>query len=57
MKPILLGTAFAAVACMTIIALILSLANRQTLDHPYSEQVKRLTTVSQDAFLTLVNTN
>ncbi|XP_056607602.1 ectonucleoside triphosphate diphosphohydrolase 8 [Triplophysa dalaica] len=38
MKPILLGTAFAAVACMTIIALILSLANRQTLDHPYSEQ-------------------
>ncbi|XP_051985638.1 ectonucleoside triphosphate diphosphohydrolase 8-like [Xyrauchen texanus] len=38
MKPLMLGAAFAAVSCTTIIALILSLANHQTLDQPYSTQ-------------------
>uniref|UniRef100_A0A673L6T5 Ectonucleoside triphosphate diphosphohydrolase 8 n=2 Tax=Sinocyclocheilus rhinocerous TaxID=307959 RepID=A0A673L6T5_9TELE len=38
MKALLLGAAMAAVACTTIIALILSLANHQTLDRPYSTQ-------------------
>ncbi|XP_077054325.1 ectonucleoside triphosphate diphosphohydrolase 8 [Siphateles boraxobius] len=38
MKAILLGAAMAAVACTTIIALVLSLANHQTLDQPYSTQ-------------------
>ncbi|XP_050967800.1 ectonucleoside triphosphate diphosphohydrolase 8 [Labeo rohita] len=38
MKALLLGTALAAVACTTIIALILSLANHQTLEMPYSTQ-------------------
>ncbi|NP_001002379.2 ectonucleoside triphosphate diphosphohydrolase 8 isoform X1 [Danio rerio] len=38
MKAILLGAAMAAVAVTTIIALILALANRQTLDQPYSTQ-------------------
>jgi len=40
MKAILLGSAMAAVACTTIIALVLSLANHQTLDQPYSTQVQ-----------------
>lgn len=39
-KVILLGAAMAAVACTTIIALVLSLANHQTLDQPYSTQVQ-----------------
>ncbi|XP_051567667.1 ectonucleoside triphosphate diphosphohydrolase 8-like isoform X1 [Myxocyprinus asiaticus] len=38
MKPVLLGAAFAAVACTTFIALILSLANHHTLDLPHSTQ-------------------
>lgn len=40
MKAILLGAAMAAVACTTIIALVLSLANHQTLYQPYSTQVQ-----------------
>ncbi|KAK9973545.1 hypothetical protein ABG768_024271 [Culter alburnus] len=38
MKALILGAAMAAVACTTIIALILSLANHQSLDQPYSTQ-------------------
>uniref|UniRef100_A0A8C2GPL3 Ectonucleoside triphosphate diphosphohydrolase 8 n=1 Tax=Cyprinus carpio TaxID=7962 RepID=A0A8C2GPL3_CYPCA len=38
MKALLVGAAMAAVACTTILALIFSLANHQTLDRPYSKQ-------------------
>lgn len=38
MKPIFLGVAFAAVACTTIIALILSLVNHKTLDQQDTTQ-------------------
>ncbi|XP_052414693.1 ectonucleoside triphosphate diphosphohydrolase 8 isoform X1 [Carassius gibelio] len=38
MKALLLGAAMAAVACTTIIALVLSLANHQNVDQPYSTQ-------------------
>ncbi|XP_072540650.1 ectonucleoside triphosphate diphosphohydrolase 8 [Salminus brasiliensis] len=38
MKPMLLGIVLLAVACMTIIALVLTLANHQTVDVPYSTQ-------------------
>ncbi|KAL6457905.1 hypothetical protein MHYP_G00331350 [Metynnis hypsauchen] len=38
MKPLLFGVALVAVACMTIIALILSLVKHQTVDPPYLTQ-------------------
>uniref|UniRef100_A0A8B9L721 Ectonucleoside triphosphate diphosphohydrolase 8 n=1 Tax=Astyanax mexicanus TaxID=7994 RepID=A0A8B9L721_ASTMX len=38
MKPMLLGVALLAVACMSIVALILSLANYQRVEVPYSTQ-------------------
>uniref|UniRef100_A0AAR2IZ99 Ectonucleoside triphosphate diphosphohydrolase 8 n=1 Tax=Pygocentrus nattereri TaxID=42514 RepID=A0AAR2IZ99_PYGNA len=37
-KPLLFGIALVAVACMTIIALVLSLVTRQTVDPPYLTQ-------------------
>lgn len=46
MKALLLGAAMAAVGCTTIIALVLSLANHQTLDQPYSTQVQISSSVS-----------
>ncbi|KAM9482771.1 ectonucleoside triphosphate diphosphohydrolase 8 isoform 1-T1 [Clarias gariepinus] len=38
LKPVLLGIAVVAVTCMTIIALILTIVNRQTAELPYSTQ-------------------
>lgn len=51
MKALLVGAAMAAVACTTILALIFSLANHQTLDRPYSKQVQRCSTVSYNILL------
>lgn len=51
MKALILGAAMAAIACTTIIALILSLANHQSLDQPYSTQVQKRSTVSCDVVL------
>lgn len=51
MKALLLGVAMAAVACTTIIALVLSLADHQTLHQPYSTQVQTCSTHSYNVLL------
>ncbi|TVK90548.1 Ectonucleoside triphosphate diphosphohydrolase 8 [Bagarius yarrelli] len=38
LKPVLLGVALVAITCMTIIALILTIVNRQSAELPYSTQ-------------------